>query len=100
MIPALVSLILATSSTGHAEGGGYQQHNLVSDGSVSADHVDPNLVNAWGVAFNPNAFVWVANNHTGTSTLYDGLGNLNPLVVTIPAYSSESCHLVHGKAAT
>jgi uncharacterized protein (TIGR03118 family) len=67
----------------------YEQHVLVSDGSVAADHVDPNLVNAWGVAFNPNAVVWVANNHTGTSTLYDGAGVANPLVVTIPAVNGD-----------
>jgi uncharacterized protein (TIGR03118 family) len=62
----------------------YKTRVLVSDGSVTADHTDTNLVNPWGVAFNPNGFVWVANNHTGTSTLYDGEGNAQPLIVTIP----------------
>jgi uncharacterized protein (TIGR03118 family) len=68
----------------------YQQHNLVSDGSVTADHVDPNLVNGWGVAFNPFGFVWVANNGTGTSTLYDGAGSPQSLVVQIPTPSANS----------
>ncbi|WP_053096187.1 TIGR03118 family protein [Frateuria defendens] len=62
----------------------YVQHNLVSDGAVSADHIDPNLVNPWGVAFNPFGFVWVADNGTGLSTLYDGHGNVQSLVVAIP----------------
>ncbi len=62
----------------------YEQRNLVSDGSIAAAHTDPNLVNAWGVAFNPTGAVWVANNHPGTSTLYDGDGNIIPLVVQIP----------------
>ncbi len=62
----------------------YRQHNLVSDGSVPADVVDHDLVNAWGVAFNPNGFVWVVNNGTSTSTLYDGTGAKAALVVTIP----------------
>lgn len=62
----------------------YQQHNLVSDGSVTADHTDPNLVNAWGIAFNPNAVVWIADNGTGKATLYDGTGALQALVVTVP----------------
>jgi len=66
------------------ENGFYLQHNLVSDGFVAADHPDPNLVNAWGVAFNPFGFVWVANNGTGTSTLYDGDGNPQTLIVQIP----------------
>ncbi|MGD9636357.1 MAG: TIGR03118 family protein [Pirellulales bacterium] len=63
---------------------GYVFHNLVSDQSGAADHADPDLVNAWGVAFNPNGFVWVADNHSGKSTLYDGLGNKQSLVVNIP----------------
>lgn len=42
----------------------YEQHNLVSNGAVPAGHTDTNLVNAWGIAFNPNGSVWVANNGT------------------------------------
>jgi uncharacterized protein (TIGR03118 family) len=47
--------------------------------------MDPSLVNPWGIAFNPTGFVWVANEGTATSTLYDGNGNKNALTVTIPA---------------
>ena len=67
----------------------YVQHNLVSDGFIPADHMDPNLVNPWGIAFNPwsFSFVWVANNGTGVVTIYDGLGNKQPLEVTIPGGS-------------
>ena len=43
------------------------------------------LVNAWGIAFNPQGFVWVANDGTSTSTLYDGNGVPQSLVVAIPA---------------
>jgi uncharacterized protein (TIGR03118 family) len=64
---------------------GYAQTNLVSDGSVSsAPTTDPNLVNPWGITAFPGAPFWIANNHTGTSTLYDGAGNKIPLTVTIP----------------
>jgi len=62
----------------------YSVHNLVSDGFVKADHLDTDLVNPWGVAFNPNGFVWVADNHSGLSTLYDGFGVKNSLIVSIP----------------
>lgn len=65
----------------------YTVHALVSDGSVPADHTDPNLKNPWGIAFNPVGFVWVANNHTGTSTLYDGAGVPQTLVVNVPPAS-------------
>ena len=57
---------------------------LVSDGAFAASHTDPNLKNAWGIAFNPKGFVWVANNGTGTATLYDGNGVVQSLVVSIP----------------
>jgi uncharacterized protein (TIGR03118 family) len=63
----------------------YQVTDLVSDGSVPANHTDPNLINAWGLAFNPNGFAWVAANGTGKATLYDGQGNPQSLVVTIPS---------------
>jgi len=57
---------------------------LVSDGAVPAAHTDVNLKNAWGVAFNPKGFVWVADNGTNLATLYDGNGVPQSLVVTIP----------------
>ncbi|WP_371763612.1 TIGR03118 family protein [Massilia sp.] len=59
--------------------------DLVTDQSSGAAHTDTHLVNAWGLAFNPTAFVWVANNGTATSTLYDGNGVPQTLVVTVPA---------------
>jgi uncharacterized protein (TIGR03118 family) len=86
--PALggLLLVLGASLAGPAlaAGSAYSVHNLVSDGSVPADHTDPNLKNGWGVAFNPSGFVWLANNHTGTSTLYNGAGVPQSLVVTVP----------------
>jgi uncharacterized protein (TIGR03118 family) len=53
----------------------YLQHNLVSDQAGVADQQDTDLVNAWGLAFNPNGPAWVADNGSGHSTFYDGLGN-------------------------
>jgi hypothetical protein len=32
---------------------------IVSDGHIAAAHAGPNLVNAWGIVFNPTGFVWV-----------------------------------------
>src|SRR5262252_3049412 len=58
--------------------------NLVAD-SACAANVDTNLVNGWGIAFNPQGFVWVADNGTSKSTLYDGNGMPQSLVVSIPA---------------
>ncbi|MDB5934044.1 MAG: hypothetical protein JWQ01_1388 [Massilia sp.] len=69
----------------HDDGNTYRQRNLVADTALAgAEHVDPNLVNAWGLAFNPYGVAWVNDNGTGKSTLYDGDGNPQALVVTIP----------------
>ncbi|HJV79884.1 TIGR03118 family protein [Noviherbaspirillum sp.] len=73
-----------------ATGNFYQQHNLVSDGANPADNIDPNLINSWGVAFNPFGPVWVADNGTGVSTLYDGNGKPQSLVVQIPGPANAS----------
>lgn len=62
----------------------FTQTALVSDGASSAAHTDAHLVNAWGIAFNPTGFVWVANNGSNTSTLYDGNGVPQTLVVATP----------------
>lgn len=69
---------------GREDRGAYAAHALVSDGAVTADFTDPNLVNPWGVVFSPTSPVWIANNGTGTSTLYDGTGTAQALVVQIP----------------
>src|SRR2546425_6315869 len=62
----------------------YIPHNLVSDGAVAADLVDPNLVNAWGLVSGPTTPWWISDNGTGRSTLYNvGTGSI-PLIVTVP----------------
>ena len=73
-----------------ANGQGFGQRNaykvtpLVSDVSGAAV-MDTRLKNAWGVAFSPAASpFWIADNATGLSTLYDGTGAIQNLVVTIP----------------
>jgi uncharacterized protein (TIGR03118 family) len=62
----------------------YAQTNLVSDVQGKAVHVDPNLVNSWGLVSSPTSPWWVANNGTLTSTLYIADGTARTLVVTIP----------------
>lgn len=67
----------------------YAVTSLVSDDTSATNplrgaHGDTHLVNGWGVAFNPAAFVWVTNTGSSTSTLYDGAGVPQTLVVAIP----------------
>jgi uncharacterized protein (TIGR03118 family) len=69
----------------------FNRVNLVSDdASVAASQHDANLVNAWGLAFRPGGPWWVADNGTGKSTLYDGSGNRQSLVVNVPGGGSSS----------
>src|ERR1700675_5096106 len=65
--------------------------NLVADtAGGTAGNLDTNLVNPWGLSIPAGSFfAWVANNHTETSTLYDGNGkpqpHAGPLVVNFAA---------------
>ena len=59
--------------------------DLVADtAGGTAANTDANLVNPWGIAIpSGNFFAWVANNHTQTSTLYDGNGKPQPHAVPL-----------------
>jgi len=63
----------------------YSLTNLQSDIPGLAAHVDPNLVNPWGMAANSSgSVIWVSDNGTGVSTLYQQDGTALSLIVTIP----------------
>jgi uncharacterized protein (TIGR03118 family) len=64
--------------------GSVTQVNLTSDGSISAAHTDANLKDPWGIAASPTGPFWVSDHRTGVFSLYDGSGNPQSLVVTIP----------------
>jgi uncharacterized protein (TIGR03118 family) len=90
LLAALGLLLTAGSSPGGTAVGHetYTVTNLVSDGTIPAAHTDGNLVNAWGLTATGSSPWWVANNGTGTSTLYNGDGVAQfvptPLVVGVP----------------
>jgi uncharacterized protein (TIGR03118 family) len=59
---------------------------LVGDNAaLGAPFVDAHLINPWGIAFGPTGLLWVANNGTGTATVYSATGEPQSLVVNIPA---------------
>ena len=65
----------------------FTQVDLVADVSGEAGATDANLVNPWGLAPGGNCTFWVANEGTGTSTLYSPAGVSTGLVVNIPGGS-------------
>jgi uncharacterized protein (TIGR03118 family) len=80
----LLVLIAASFGAASAWADSYSWQNFQSDIHGVAAHADANLVNPWGMAASSGGTIWVANNGTGTSTLYSQDGAANPLVVKIP----------------
>jgi len=85
----LAAMLLCSVSVGlarAAQKNNYQvtilRSNEAEDNTV--DDPDPLLVNSWGIAASPTGPWWVANNGTGTSTLYTGDGEKRPLEVMVP----------------
>jgi uncharacterized protein (TIGR03118 family) len=92
----LFTLISCVAAWPLAAANSYVQTNLVSDLPGIAAQTDPNLVNPWGLAASASSPFWVADNHAGTSTLYDGAGQpfpaAGPLVVQVPAPPNVQSH--------
>lgn len=83
-----VIALLAFSTLGMAQA--YQQTNLVSDIQGLAQNPpngqpDAQLLNPWGLISSPTSPWWVADNNAGVSTLYNGQGVKQGLVVNIPS---------------
>lgn len=76
-----LSLLFVFVEPGAAQ---YKRRDLVSNTKGKAMKTDPNLVNGWGMAFFPHGPFWVANDGSGTSTLYGPNGTILSLVVTVP----------------
>jgi uncharacterized protein (TIGR03118 family) len=62
----------------------YTQTNLVSNASGVAPVTDPQLINPWGISRGSGSPWWISDNATGFSTLYNGAGAKQSLIVTIP----------------
>ncbi|MGD0191450.1 MAG: TIGR03118 family protein [Rhizomicrobium sp.] len=75
----------ADTSNGTPKASAFKIVKLDADQKGKAKVVDPNLVDAWGLAQSPGGDVWVSDNGTGLSTVYNRKnGKVDSLVVTIP----------------
>jgi uncharacterized protein (TIGR03118 family) len=87
---ALAGAGLLAFQAGSAQALGFAVTNLVSDGTVPARTIDPNLINPWGITSGPTSPFWVSDNNAGVSTLYNGAGGKVPLTVAIPPPAGQS----------
>ena len=63
---------------------GFSQTNLVSSVPGLAQNTDAALQNPWGMSFSPTSPFWVSDANTSQSTLYNGFGAKQALVVSVP----------------
>lgn len=81
-LPAYFGIaLLLISNAAHAQ---YKLTNLVSNQVGAANHIDPLLVNGWGIAHGPGPW-WVSDQASGWSTLYDGTGVRQTPIVLVPS---------------
>jgi uncharacterized protein (TIGR03118 family) len=84
-----IGAALVAVQAGSAQAGEFNVTNLVSDGSVAAKTIDPNLINPWGIATSSSSPFWVSDNNSGFSTLYNTSGGKVPLTVAIPSWTGS-----------
>jgi uncharacterized protein (TIGR03118 family) len=86
LVGAIGASLLAASPAALAQT--FNVANLVSDGSIKAANTDPNLINPWGIAASPTGPLWVSDNNSGFTTVYNGAGS-TLLTVSTPAAPGE-----------
>jgi uncharacterized protein (TIGR03118 family) len=96
---ACVSVVAAVLLLALPATAGYVQTNLVSDIPGLAAHIDPDLVNPWGITSSPTSPFWVSDNGMGLATLYNGAGVKQGLVVTIPGAGNPTGVVFNGTSA-
>jgi uncharacterized protein (TIGR03118 family) len=79
---ALAAMVVAAPLSA-AKPTGFTVNPLVSDQPGVAPVTDPDLVNAWGLTSSPTSPWWVSDNGTNLSTLYNGAGTKQGLVVHV-----------------
>ncbi|HXC97538.1 MAG TPA: TIGR03118 family protein [Edaphobacter sp.] len=85
-------LLLSTAVFGQH----YTQVNLDSNVSGAAEATDSQLVNAWGLARSSASAWWVSDEAKGVATLYNGPGQKQSLVVTIPKANPKDASVPNG----
>ncbi len=82
----LVTLIAAFTVLSSLASAQYAATKLVSSTGKKADK---QLINPWGLAYAPGGAFWLGDEGSGLSTLYDGKGDKQSMVVTVPSGSGK-----------
>jgi len=72
---------------------GYVQTNLITSAT------DSDLINPWGISFSGSSPFWVSDNGTGKATLYNGAGQKQGLVVTMPGTDPITGQVFNGTSS-
>ncbi|HVO63268.1 MAG TPA: TIGR03118 family protein [Terriglobales bacterium] len=80
LVLSLITFLCVLSAT--AFGQHFNRTDLTSDpaSGLSTPQHDALLLNAWGLTRSSGSFWWVADNGSGWSTLYDGMGVPSPVM--------------------
>ena len=71
-------------------------NKLVSDQAGVAAHTDLDLVNAWGISHAPGGPLWISDNGTDKSTIYDSSGNKQFGVTLSPGAPTGTVYVPNG----
>jgi len=88
-----VAVTLALPAAGVSAGighGSFREADLVSNIPGRAQHLDPDLINPWGISASATSPMWVSDNGAGVTTLYRGDGSKVALTVVIPPAGASS----------
>ena len=91
VFPVFVTVKDLTNGTLYATNA-FNQTNLVSSVAGTAGVTDSSLINPWGASSSSTSPIWVSDQGTGVSTLYNPNGSpiKQPLTVTIPTVGTPS----------
>ncbi len=95
-----ITLVMLVAAAAVADEPQFRRVDLVSDPGlkVKTQIKDKNLVNAWGLAHGPSTPWWVANNGTGTATLYGikGSGDVQPIPLVVSVDATPTGQVFNG----
>jgi uncharacterized protein (TIGR03118 family) len=73
---------------------------IADQGDAGAVHVDPDVINAWGLAFSPSGIAWISDNGTGKSTLFPPNADGGPIPSVIVPAPSEAVAMDAGATSS